>query len=183
MRNSDVNNMTGSVNENKDELNDQLERSFIWQFNKYLSSDVIIFPHYEIDTTDETFLINFLIKTNNKRILIEFQTRVSNDEKERNWKDSQIIKTNQIDTIYRFIGNDILPFVVDCIYFISQFDKDIFNHYYPHFNRVLKYEEKARTFISYNMVGVDDIFVYKQQLTIDLINRKTCQHLFELIEP
>ncbi len=170
---------TRSRNEDEKELKDPLERSCFKKLKKYLSPDAIIHPHYVIDAKDEISPVNFLIEASNKRIVIEFQSEDSNDEKDRDWKDSQIIGTNQIDTIYRFIGNDISPFLDDCIYFISQFDGDIFNPNYPHLQCVLKYEEKKRNIIYYNMVGEDGQFAYRLQLIMDLINRKTCQHLFE----
>lgn len=158
---------------------DSLESLFIEEFKKYLSYKARIFPHYGIDTEDNISHVNFLIEVKDKRIVIEFQKKDSNDEKEKDWRDSQLIGKNQIDTIYRFIGNNILPFVDDCIYYMSQFDKEIFNSYYPHFNRMLKYEEKYRTIIFYNMLGADDNIVYRLGLIIDLINRRTHPSLFE----
>lgn len=158
---------------------DSLESLFLEEFKKHLSYKARIFPRYRIDKEDNTSCVDFLIEVNDKRIVIEFQKKDSNDEKEKDWRDSQLIGINHIDTIYRFIGNDILPFVGDCIYYMSQFNKDIFNSYYPHFDRMLKYEEKPRTIISYFMVGSDDIIVYRLELIIDLINRRTRASLFE----
>ncbi|MEI6138452.1 MAG: hypothetical protein WCP85_04270 [Mariniphaga sp.] len=158
---------------------DSLESSFLEEFKKHLSYKAKIFPRYRIDTEDNIFCVDFLIEVKDKRIVIEFQTKDSYDEKETDWRDSQLIGKNQIDTIYRFVGNNILLFVDDCIYYMSQFNKDIFNSYYPHFDRMLKYEEKYRTIIFYNMVGADDNFVYRLGLTIDLINRRTRPSLFE----
>jgi len=166
----------------EDELPDPLERIFYKQFKKYLSVDARILPHYELNTKVKIVPLNFLIEANQKRIVIEFQQEDSTDENEKTSKDSLIIGTNQIDSIYRFIGSDISPFIDDCIYFISQFDKDIFSPNYPQLNRALKYEEKDRTILYYNMYGEDDRIVYKLKLAIELVNRKTCKPLFALVD-
>lgn len=136
-------NYNSEINPRSDrsKIESPLEEFLIEQLEKYLSGKVDLIPQYEVQTNVGKFRLDFLIEINGKKIGIECDGKEFHNEWRDEWRDALILGNNQVDTIYRFRGKDLVCFVNDCIHVIYHYDRQIFNERYSQiFNQLITEE-------------------------------------------
>jgi hypothetical protein len=110
----------------RNKLDSPLEEMFIQQFEKFVNGNCEIIPQFKVKTDAGEFRIDFVIKLNDLKIGIECDGRKFHDEWKDEWRDSMILGSNGVDTIYRFRGMDLTTYLNECIHVLYENDQSIF---------------------------------------------------------
>ena len=114
---------------NKHELLESpIEEIVFERLFKYKNENTELIPQKTINTISGNFRPDIILKLNEKEIAIEcdgeeFHQNDYYDE----WRDSMILVSSNIQSIFRLRGKDIYTDLQDIIYFIAQKEADFFN--------------------------------------------------------
>jgi hypothetical protein len=132
------------------ELN-PLEKLFLKKITRSLSKECSVFNHMEVEIENETRGFNFIIVHNNgKKTGIEFEEEPYYSERKIAPGEEKIPPSCQLDSMYRFTSPNITPFLDDCIFFIYQFDADLFDNNKIYHGRY-KFSDSVLSVIQYEM--------------------------------
>lgn len=103
-----------------------IEQSIDWSLSKYLAADVSLHRQFEVRTISCSFFLDFCLEVGDKRIGIECDGKDYHDQVRDIVRDTLILGTDEIDTIFRIKGKDIVFHQDDCLYAISRYRPDLF---------------------------------------------------------
>jgi hypothetical protein len=104
-----------------------IEDKFAWHITKYLKSNVEFYSQFPVKTICGGFRLDFVIGYNSKLIGFECDGQNFHDPYRDLWRDSMILGTNKIDSIFRLRGTDIHRYPIDLLYTIAKFHSPIFS--------------------------------------------------------
>jgi hypothetical protein len=104
-----------------------IEDIFAWHITKYLKADVKFYPQFPINTICGKFRLDFVIGYDDKLIGFECDGLNFHDPYRDLWRDSMILGTKRIDSIFRLRGSDIYRYPNDLLYTIARFYSSIFS--------------------------------------------------------
>lgn len=104
-----------------------IEDKFAWHITKYLKPDVAFYPQFPIQTICGQFRLDFVIGYNDKLIGFECDGLNFHEPYRDLWRDSMILGTEKIDSIFRLRGTDIHRYPNDLLYTIAKFHSPLFS--------------------------------------------------------
>ena len=109
-------------------LESPIEEIVFERLFKFKNENADLIPQRTIKTISGNFRPDIILKLNDKEIAIECDgEEFHKNEYYDEWRDSMILASSNIQSIFRLRGKDIYTDLQDIIYFIAQKEPDFFN--------------------------------------------------------
>jgi len=104
-----------------------IEDQFAYNVVKYLKKEVQFIPQYEVHTFCATYRLDFFLTCENITIGIECDGSKYHDRHKDIIRDTLILGSGAVDTIFRVNGRSIYNNLNDCLWLISYFRPQVFS--------------------------------------------------------
>ena len=104
-----------------------IEEVFAYHFDKYKNEEAVLHQQVQVNTICGPYWLDFVATINDKIVGIECDGKDYHDTNRDFWRDSMILGTGAVDSIYRFSGRDLNYHVNDCLFLLSEVEPEIFS--------------------------------------------------------
>lgn len=109
-------------------LESPIEEIVFERLHKYKNDNAVLIPQKTIKTISGNFRPDIILKINDKQIVIECDGKEFHKDKYYDeWRDSMILVSSEVQSIFRLRGKDIYTDLDDIIFYIAQKERDFFN--------------------------------------------------------
>jgi very-short-patch-repair endonuclease len=98
-----------------------IEDQLAYHIVKYLRKDVSFLPQYKVHTFCATYRLDFFLSLGGTAIGIECDGSKYHDQQKDRIRDTLILGSGTVDTIFRLNGRNIVNNLNDCLWLIAQF--------------------------------------------------------------
>ncbi|HBS88487.1 MAG TPA: hypothetical protein DEA97_18150 [Bacteroidales bacterium] len=114
--------------EDKIKLESPIENMFHDQLFKYKGGKVKVVPQYSVKTISGTFRLDFVLESDGSFIGIECDGKeFHKDDWYDEWRDSLLLFSSGLKSIFRFKGKDIYYSIKDLVYIMARKEPTFFN--------------------------------------------------------
>ncbi len=103
-----------------------IEDEFAYHIFKYISSSTEVIPQKEIVTFCKTYRVDFFIKCGEQKVIVECDGAMYHDFYRDLIRDTLILGTGQVKTIFRLKGKNILYNINDLLWLLCRYCPEIF---------------------------------------------------------
>jgi len=103
-----------------------IEDDFAYNAVKYLRKDVNLVPQQRIRTYCRTFRLDFLIESGKRRVAVECDGKAFHQTARDLARDTLILGSSAVDTIFRLQGSNIYYRIGDCLFLLSRYVPELF---------------------------------------------------------
>lgn len=104
-----------------------LEEIFAYHFEKYKKTEITLYQQVQVNTICGPYWLDFAIKHNGNIIGIECDGKDYHETERDLWRDSMILGTGNVDSIYRFCGRDLNYHINNCLFLLSEAEPQLFS--------------------------------------------------------
>jgi hypothetical protein len=106
----------------------KLESLFARRFESHLRTGIELVQQAEVKTLCGSFYLDFVAITPSTRVAFECDGRDYHDPWRDEFRDAMILGAEAVDSIYRLRGSDLYHHMSDCLYVISIWNPELFDH-------------------------------------------------------
>lgn len=103
-----------------------IEDDFAYNAVKYLRKDIVFLPQADMRTYCGTFRVDFLIANENRKIAVECDGKAFHETARDLARDTLILGSHAVDTIFRLQGSSIYWRIGDCLFLLSRYFPEFF---------------------------------------------------------